>query len=128
NVGAAQIVKLAAGRHASSRDVDQKAAEVRPCLHISGPLVDAIRPKRTRINVAGYPIQQAERGTIAGAGGAGMNVDEARCHDLAARIDRFGGVARNALGDGGDAAGGNGDVADSIDSKRRVDDAPALDD
>ncbi len=116
HVGAAQIVQLAAGRNARTRDVDQEAAQVRPRLRVGGPLVDAVRSERACIDVAGYAVQEAERRTLLGAGGVGMNVEEARRHDLAAGIDRFGGVGGDIFLDSGDAAARNRDVADSVDS------------
>src|SRR6266849_6553526 len=128
HVGATQIVQFAARGNACSRDVDQEAAQVRPRLHVGGALVDAVRSERACIDVAGYAIQQAERGTFLGASGVGMDVEEARRHDLAAGVDRFGGVSRDIFLDSGDAPAGNRHVADRVDSERRIDDASALDD
>ena len=58
----------------------------------------------------------------------GVNIDEARHDQLAAGIDHFGGAVGGDIGaDRGDAAGGDGHVADRIDPQRGIDDAAALD-
>ena len=56
----------------------------------------------------------------------GVDVDQPRSNDLAARIDRLGGVARDVGLDRDDLAGGNRNVAYRIEPNRGVDDAPAL--
>jgi len=57
----------------------------------------------------------------------GVDIDQSWRNDLAARIDRLGGVARDVGLDRDDLAAGNRNVAYSIERKRGVDDAPALD-
>jgi len=57
----------------------------------------------------------------------GVDIDQSRSNDLAARIDRLGGVARDVGLDRDDLAAGNRNVADRIEPSRGVDDAPALD-
>jgi hypothetical protein len=58
----------------------------------------------------------------------GVDIDQAGGDDLAASIDPFGGIARNPDLDRRDFAAGDCHVAGPIDSNRRIDDAPALDD
>src|SRR5262249_54356394 len=57
----------------------------------------------------------------------GVDIDQSRSNDLAARVDRLGGVARDVGLDRDDLAAGNRNVADRIEPSRGVDDAPALD-
>src|SRR5262245_26151776 len=56
----------------------------------------------------------------------GVDVDQSGSNDLAARIDRLGGIARDVGLDRDDLAAGNGYVAYRIEPNRGVDDAPAL--
>ena len=58
----------------------------------------------------------------------GMDVDQARDDELAARIDGVGGVSRDVGLDGGDAASRDRHVADRVEPDGRIDDAPAPDD
>jgi hypothetical protein len=58
----------------------------------------------------------------------GVNIDEARHDQLAARIDRLRGAVRRNIGaDRGYAAGSDRHVADRIDPQRGIDHATALD-
>src|SRR5215831_9281556 len=57
----------------------------------------------------------------------GVDVDQSWSNDLAARIDRLGGVTRDVGLNRDDLAAGNGNVAYRIEPNRGVDDAPALD-
>jgi hypothetical protein len=54
-----------------------------------------------------------------------VDVDQAGNDDLAARIDRVGGLGLEIRFDGGDAAGSDRDVANGVESERGVDDAAA---
>ena len=57
-----------------------------------------------------------------------VDVDEAGHDELAARVERCGGLGRERRFDGRDSAGSDADVAHGVEPQRRVDDAPALDD
>jgi hypothetical protein len=52
----------------------------------------------------------------------GVDVDQSRSNDLAARVDRLGGVARDVGLDRDDLAAGNRNVADRVEPSRGVDD------
>ena len=56
----------------------------------------------------------------------GVDVDQSRSNDLAARIDRLGGVARDVGLDCDDLSASNRNVTYRIEPNRGVDDAPAL--
>ena len=56
----------------------------------------------------------------------GVDIDQSRRNDLAARINRLRGVACDVGLDRDDLAAGNRNVADRIEPNRGVDDAPAL--
>jgi hypothetical protein len=58
----------------------------------------------------------------------GVDVDQTRRDDLAARIDRVRGFGRNIGVHRGDFARGDRHVADRIEPDRRIDDTPASDD
>ena len=84
-------------------------------------------PRRAGIDPARHAVLQAQRRPFLAAAGMGVDVDQARRDDLAARIDRFGGVARDVGLDRRDVAASDRHVADGIEPDRRIDDAPALD-
>src|SRR5205085_6102295 len=73
-------------------------------------------------------IQERQRRSFLAAGSVGVDVDEARCDDLPARVNRFGSVRRYIGIDRRDPAAGDCDVADRVEPERGIDDAPALDD
>ena len=74
------------------------------------------------------PSSRQSRGAILRARGVGVNIEQARDDHLAAGVDRDRGVAGDLGLDGGDAAAGDGDVADGVEPEGRVDDAAAPDD
>ena len=126
DVGMAEVMQFAAGRDAGSGDIDQEAAHVRQRGRVGDPLVDAVGSERSRVDPCGHAVREGDRRTA--AAGMGVDVDQARRHVLAARIDRFGGVAGDVGLDRRDAAAGDRDVADLVDPQRGIDDVPALDD
>ena len=99
-----------------------------PPLAMAAPWSMASAPNDPASTQPVTPSEQAERRPFLGAGGVGVDVDQARRHDLAARIDGLGRVRRDVGLDRRDAAGGDRHVAHSVDAERGVDDAPALDD
>ena len=116
------------GDDAGARDVHQGAADLRRCPRDGGDLIDVVGAARAGIDPAGHAVLQEQRRPFLAAAGMGVDVDQARGDDLAARIDRFGGVARDVGLDRGDLAAGDRHVADRIEPDRGIDDAPALDD
>jgi len=58
----------------------------------------------------------------------GVNVDQAGNDKLAARIDRLGGIGRDAGLDRRDPAATDRHITDRIETDRGVDDAPTFDD
>jgi hypothetical protein len=85
------------------------------------------RSSRTGVDPAGHAVLQGEGRPFFGATGMGVDVDQARSDDLAARVDRFAGVAGNVGLDRGDLAAGDRHVTDCIQSHGGIDDATALD-
>ena len=128
HVGGVDVVQLAAGSdNAGARDIHQRAADLRRSSRHRGDLIDVVGAARAGIDPAGHAVLQEQLRPFLAAAGMGVNVDQARRNDLAARIDRLGGVARDVGLDRRDLAAGNRHVADGIEPDRRIDDAPALD-
>ena len=117
-----------AGEAGALGDVDQSAADLRPAAHHGGDLVDIVGTARSGIDISGHAVLQRQRRQILTAAGVGMDVDQPGRHDLAARIDRLGGITGDAGLDRRDPACSNRHVADAVEPDRGVDDAPALDD
>ena len=97
-------------------------------LRDGGDLIDVVGAARAGIDPAGHAVLQGQLRPFLAAAGMGVDVDQARGDDLAARIDRFGGVARDVGIDRRDLAADDRHVADRIEPDRGIDDAPALDD
>ena len=88
DIGAADVHGVAVGQDAGAPDVDQHAAGLRRRPGDGNRVGDAIRSLRSGIDQPGDAVREAERGTVLVAGGVGMDVEQARDDDLAARIDR----------------------------------------
>jgi hypothetical protein len=128
HVGNVHVVQLAAGRNdAGARNVHQSAAYLRGCPRNGRDLIDVVRASRAGIDPAGHTVLQQQRRAFIAAAGMGVDVDQSWSDDLAARIDRLGGVARDVGLDRDDPAAGNREVACRIEPNRGVNDAPALD-
>ena len=97
------------------------------CPGDGGDLVDVVRAGRAGIDPSGHAVLHEQRRPFLATAGMGVDVDQPRSNDLAARIDRLGGVARDVGLDRDDLAGGNRNVAYRIEPNRGVDDAPTLD-
>ena len=106
----------------------RSAADLRRAPRDGGDLIDVVGSRRAGIDPAGHAVLQAQRRPFLAAAGVGVDVDQARRDDLAARIDRIGGVARDVGLDRHDLAAGDRHVADRVEPDRGIDDAPALDD
>ena len=128
HVRAIEVHQLAVGQYPRPRKVDEHAPVVRRALRICNYFVDLVRALRSGIDEARHSVGEADRPRILGAGSVGVDVDESRHNELAARIHRFSAVRRDAGGDCRDAAAGDRHVADRVDARRRIDDAPAPDD
>ena len=72
---------------------------------------------RAGINPAGDAVLQHERRSVGGSRYVRMDVEQAGDDELATRIDRVGGISRDAGVDRRDAACGNSDVSDGIESR-----------
>jgi len=92
-----------------------------------GDLVDVVGTARSGVDPARDAILQGEGRPFLGAAGMDVDVDQAGGHDLAARVDRLGGIARKIGFDGDDLAAGDSDVARCVETDRGVDHASALD-
>ena len=93
HIGRVDVVQLASGSdNAGARDVDQAAANLRRASRNRGHCIDIVRSARAGIDPAGHAVLQAHRRALLAAAGMGMDVDQARGDDLAACIDRLGGV------------------------------------
>src|SRR5262249_6134104 len=127
DVGGIEILELAVGGDAGARDVDQRTADLRRAARDRGDLIEIVGAARPGVDPGGVAGLPQHRRAPPAAASMGVDVDQAGGHDLAARVDRLGGVARNIGFDRRDAAGGDRDVAYGIESDRRIDDAAALD-
>ena len=81
----------------------QGAADLRRCLARRRRFRRCCRLPRAGIDPARYAVLQRQRRSFLAAAGVGVDVDQAGGDDLAARIDRLGGVARDVGLDRDDA-------------------------
>ena len=124
HAGGIDVVRLA-GRSddAGPRDVDQAAAELRRAARDRGNRVHIVRSARAGIDPGGDAVLQTHRRALLTAPGMGVDVDQARNDNLAARIDVLGGIRRDAGLDRRNPAASDRHIADRIQSDRGVDDA-----
>ena len=86
-----------------------------------------IGPLRTGVDPPGHAVLQHEPGSLGGARGMRMDIDQARDDELAARIDAVSGVTRDVRLDGGDPPSRDRHVADGVEPDRGIDDTSAPD-
>src|ERR1043166_1257573 len=94
--------------------------------HGSNP-IDVVGAAGAGVHPAGYAVLQAKRRALLGAPGVRVDVDQPRCDDLAARVDRLAGVALDGRPDRGNAAAADRKIADQVEADRRIDDASFAD-
>src|SRR5262249_60066146 len=124
DVGDVKVGQLAGGGDAAGAgDVHQGAAHLGPCPRDGGDLVDVVRAGGAGIDPTCHAVLQEQRRAFFATAGMGVDIDQSWRNDLAARIDRLGGVARDVGLDRDDLAAGNCNVAYSIEPSRGVDDA-----
>jgi hypothetical protein len=127
DVGDVHVVQFAAGRDdASACNVHQGAPHLRCCPRDGGDLIDVVRAARAGIDPTRHAVLQEQRRAFLATAGMGVDVDQSWSNDLAARIDRLGGVARDVGLDRDDLAASDRNVAYRVEPNRGVDDAPAL--
>src|SRR5262249_31566169 len=105
DIGAGQVVQLAASGNARTRDVDEAAADLRCAARDGGDFIHVVCAARAGIDPTGHAVLQAHRRPVLAAAGVGVDVDQARRDDLAARIDGVGGACGDVRRYGGNLAG-----------------------
>src|SRR5580693_2804356 len=129
DVGAIDVVQLALGRDdTGAGDIHQDASELWRAAVDGCDLIDIVSAARTGVDPTGHAILQAHWRPFLALAGMGVNVDQARSHDLAARIDGLGGVAGYICRDRRNPTVHNRHVAHRVEPHGRIDDAPAFDD
>jgi hypothetical protein len=106
HVGGVDVVQLAARSDAGARNIHQGAADLRRSPRDGGDLIDVVGAARAGIDPAGYAVLQGQLRPFLATAGMGVDVDQARGDDLAARIDRLRGVGRDVGVDRRDLAAG----------------------
>src|SRR5262249_57702185 len=92
-----------------------------------GDGIHVVRAARAGIDPTRHAVLQAHRRAFLAAAGMGVDVDQARHYELAARVDRVGRAFGDVRGDGCDLAGADSDIADSINADGGIDYTTALD-
>jgi hypothetical protein len=129
HIGRAEIVQFTGrGDNPGARVVDQAAAHLRCAPRNRGHRINIVRTACARIDPGRHAVLQAHRRPFLAAAGMGVNVDQARSHDLAPRIDGFGRVARNVGRDCDNPAARYRHVPRRVEAHRGIDNAPTFDD
>jgi hypothetical protein len=105
DIGHVDVMQFAArSDDAGTRDVDQDTAGLRGAACNSRNLVDVVGAARPGIDPGGHTVLQAHRRTVLAEAGMGVNVDQTRRDNLAMRVDRLGGIARDIFRNRNDLA------------------------
>lgn len=84
--GACDVHGVAIGQNAGASDIDQHAALLRRRPGHGHRVADAIGPLRAGIDPPGHAVREDEAWTLRGAGRVGVDVDQPRHDERAARI------------------------------------------
>jgi hypothetical protein len=120
-------IRSAFGQNARAREIDQHAAHVRRRLGVRDGLVDLVGAVGSRVHPARDTVGQRQWRDVARPPAMRMEVDHARDHDLAARVDRLGSAAQDAGVYPDDAPACDGNIPDRADAARWIDHAAAAD-
>jgi len=112
------------GQHARAGGLRDIFAETRKGQHRGAALIDHRRDARANADHVGVEAEAATDVAV----DMGMGVDQAGQHQLAADIDRLARRARQGLANGSDASIADGDIEETIEVLRWIDDAAAAQD
>jgi len=83
HVGTVDVHQLATGEAGARRDVDERAADLRPSSNHRGDFVDVIGAARSGVDKARHAVLQSQRGRFFAATRVGVDVDQSGSNDLA---------------------------------------------
>jgi hypothetical protein len=125
HVRATQVDGVAVGTNPAASDVDERAAGLRRRAGKGDDLIDAVGLGAASVNPTRDAVSQDPGWSRRILCGMGVNVEESRDDELAARIDGFGGVGNDPRRHCSDAAVRDRHVADAVQPGGRIDDPAA---